>query len=44
MTQQPLLTVSEVVELLKDALPDDETMRNAFWELIVKYSLTYHVD
>jgi SAM-dependent methyltransferase len=36
MTQQPILTASEVIELLKDALPDDETLRAAFWMVVEK--------
>jgi hypothetical protein len=36
MTQQPILIASEVIELLKDALPDDETLRAAFWMVVEK--------
>jgi hypothetical protein len=38
MKQQPILTADEVIELLeKEALPDDEVLRNAFRE-VVSYS------
>jgi hypothetical protein len=45
MTQQPILIASEVIELLKDALPDDETLRAAFWIVVEKsYRLSSSID
>jgi hypothetical protein len=39
MTQQPLLTADEVIELLKEALPDDEELRYTFEELVEETKL-----
>jgi hypothetical protein len=45
MTQQPILIASEVIELLKDALPDDETLRAAFWMVVKEsYRLSSSID
>jgi hypothetical protein len=39
MTQQPLLTADEVIELLKEALPDDEDLHTTFNELVEETKL-----